>query len=457
MYAVVDLETTGSKPAKQRIIEVAIYIHNGKRVIEHFSSLVNPHRYIPPFIQAFTGITNAMVANAPDFADLSDTIARLTANRVFVAHNVRFDYAFLRHEFKRCGVAFDRRQLCTVRLSRAIYPGQPSYSLGKLCGNLGLPVHSRHRAEGDAAATVQLLEQMLAKGPESVINKHIKEEVKGIRLPPHLSRQQLDALPEDHGIYYLMGPNNEPLYIGRSKNIRERMLSHFSRDLRSARAQNLKNAIHDIKTEQTGNALIAGLWESRAIKTYMPPFNRAQRRKRFRYGLFENLGRDGIRTLEVRLINQEQKPLKQFQRRSAAEAYLVEIAEQQGLCLADANLQQSVFGSGSACNYPGNCEKCPKNRMTEAAYEAHLDAAMAPFRYPWSNFIVMGAGRHPEEVSLVAVQDQQYAGFGLIESPEISDPDWLLEQVKPGLEAADAFGIIQRYLRHASRKNILKF
>ena len=457
MYAVVDLETTGSKPARQRIIEVAIYVHNGKRVIEHFSSLVNPHRYIPPFIQAFTGITNGMVAEAPDFADLKETIAHLTEGRIFVAHNVRFDYAFLRHEFKRCGLAFHRQQLCTVRLSRSIYPGQPTYSLGKLCNNIGLPIHSRHRAEGDAAATVQLLEQMLKQGPDSVIQQHIQDEVKGIRLPPNFTWEKLNALPEDHGLYYLMNAKNQVIYIGKSKNIRQRILSHFSRDLRSSRAQNLKNAIHDIQTELAGNELIASLWESRAIKTYMPDFNKAQRRKNYRYGLFENLGSDGVRTLEVRLLNQEQKPLKQFQRRSSAEAYLVELAVQQGLCLKDANLQKNPFGCQLASDTSQCVVGCPKMEVSESGYEERLDTALRPFQYPMANFLIVGKGRHAEELSVVAVQDQAYQGFAFVENPEQPEPEWLLEKVSAGMETPDAFGIIQQYLRKAGKAELIPF
>ncbi len=457
MYAVVDLETTGSKPAKQRVIEVAIYIHNGKRVIEHFSSLVNPHRYIPPFIQAFTGITNAMVADAPDFDELKDTIAQLTEGRIFVAHNVRFDYAFLRHEFKRCGFSFHRQQLCTVRLSRSFYPGQPSYSLGKLCNNIGLPIHSRHRAEGDAAATVQLLERILKQGPDSVIQQHIQDEVKGIRLPPHFTWEKLNALPEDHGLYYLMNAKNQVIYIGKSKNIRQRVLSHFSRDLRSSRAQNLKNAIHDIQTELTGNELVASLWESRAIKTYMPDFNRAQRRKNYRYCLFENLGSDGVRTLEVRLLNQEQKPLKQFQRRSSAEAYLVELAIQHGLCLKDANLQKNPFGCQLASDESPCIVGCPKMAISESAYEERFDAALSIFQYPFANFLIVSKGRHPEELSVVAVQDQVYRGFAFIENPEDPEPEWLLEKVSAGMESADAFGIIQQYLKKAGKDAIIPF
>ena len=457
MYAVVDLETTGGKPARHRVIEVAIYIHNGKRVIEHFSSLVNPQRYIPPFIQAFTGITNAMVTEAPTFEELQDTIAALTKDRVFVAHNVRFDYAFLRQEFKRCGQAFHRQQLCTVRLSRAVFPGQRSYSLGKLCDQLTIPIQHRHRAEGDAAATVQLLERIFQEGPSSTIQQHIQDEMKGVRMPPQFSRAQLEALPEDHGVYYFMNRDNQVVYIGKSKNIRQRILSHFSRDLRSSRAQAMKEAVRDIQTVRTGNDLIASLWESRAIKTYMPDFNRAQRRKRYRYGLFENLGPDGTRTLEVRLLNHEQYPLKQFKRRSSAEAYLAELAMHYGLCLGHANLKQNPFGCQQVSCREDCPVGCPRLRTDGETYETALDQALQPFQYPYENFLIIGAGRHPEEISVVGVQDRVYQGFGFIEHPETEDPEVLMEQVSAGLEAADAYGLIMGHLNQKQCDRIMPF
>lgn len=457
MYAVVDLETTGSKPARNRIIEIAIYIHNGKRVIEHFSSLVNPHRYIPPFIQAFTGITNAMVEEAPDFEEIRDQVAALTRHRIFVAHNVRFDYGFLRQEFKRCGEVFHRQQLCTVRLSRSVFPGQRSYSLGKLCQQLEIPINHRHRAEGDAAATVQLLEQILKKSSESAIKQQIQDELKGVRLPANYSWEKLNALPEDHGVYYFLNAKNQVIYIGRSKQIRKRILSHFSRDLRSSRAQAMKNAVKDIQTQRTGNDLIASLLESRAIKTYMPEFNRAQRRKRYRYGLFENTGADGIRTLEVRLLNQQQNPLKQFTRRSSAEAYLAELAITYGLCLKHANLQQNPFGCHTAASKAECIMGCPLRDGDANNYEERLDKALQPFHYPYPNFLIIGQGRYEPEVSVVAIQDNCYQGFGFVESPETDDPEILQEQISKGLEETDAYQLIISYLRQNQNAKVITF
>ncbi len=163
MYAVVDIETTGSNYRFGQITEIAIIQHNGSCVTDSYSTLIKPDMDVPYFITDLTGITNEMLTNAPKFYEVAKKIVELTAGRIFVAHNVRFDYQFLREEFKRLGYNFYRKQLCTVKLSRKLIPGHPSYSLGKICSDLGIEINGRHRAAGDALATVKLFEILLEK------------------------------------------------------------------------------------------------------------------------------------------------------------------------------------------------------------------------------------------------------------------------------------------------------
>ncbi|RZK42719.1 MAG: 3'-5' exonuclease, partial [Hymenobacter sp.] len=171
MYAIIDLETTGGQPANDRITELAIYVHDGQQVVDSYTTLVNPGRSIPPFITQLTGITNDMVAAAPRFHEVARKVVEMTEGCVFVAHNVRFDYSFLKKEFADLGYNYSRKTLCTVRLSRSLIPGQPSYSLGKLCQSIGIPLNGRHRAAGDAEATAILFSRLLritqeAENPE---------------------------------------------------------------------------------------------------------------------------------------------------------------------------------------------------------------------------------------------------------------------------------------------------
>ncbi|MGA0559766.1 PolC-type DNA polymerase III [Larkinella sp. VNQ87] len=169
MFSIVDVETTGGIGGPTRLTEVAVFRYDGVEVVDSFHSLINPHCPIPPFIARMTGISDAMVQSAPDFADVAHEIDRVTEGAVFVAHNAPFDYGFLKKEFTWIGLPFERHRLCTVQLSRRIFPGLPSYSLGKLCRSLQIPVSNRHRAHGDAAATVQLFEQLLRHDQHGLI------------------------------------------------------------------------------------------------------------------------------------------------------------------------------------------------------------------------------------------------------------------------------------------------
>lgn len=163
MYAVVDIETSGGRAQVDKITEIAIYIHDGEKIVDEFSTLINPETYIPPFITRLTGINNDMVATAPKFYEVAKKIVLMTEGRLFVAHNAPFDYRFIQEEFKRLGYNYQRQTMCTVRMSRKIIPGMGSYSLGNLCQTLGITINNRHRAAGDALATAKLLELLIEK------------------------------------------------------------------------------------------------------------------------------------------------------------------------------------------------------------------------------------------------------------------------------------------------------
>jgi len=169
MYAVVDIETSGGRAQIDRITEIAIYIHDGEKIVEEFSTLINPETFIPPFITRLTGINNDMVATAPKFYEVAKKIVLMTEGRLFVAHNAPFDYRFIQEEFKRLGYNYQRQTMCTVRMSRKIIPGMGSYSLGNLCQTLGITINNRHRAAGDALATTKLLELLLLKTENKLI------------------------------------------------------------------------------------------------------------------------------------------------------------------------------------------------------------------------------------------------------------------------------------------------
>lgn len=268
MYAIIDIETTGLSPSAERIIEIAIFIHDGEKIIHEFTSLINPERRISANITQITGITNQMVSNAPKFWEIAKDIVILTEGKSFVAHNATFDFNFIRNEFKSLGYDYKRNRLCTVKLSRKILPGLKSYSLGKLCDQLNIKIEGRHRAAGDALATVKLFEHLLKTDPTLGMLNSSKFY--------HIDASVIKNLPEEPGVYYFYDHNGEVIYIGKSKNLRNRVFSHFSNE-KSDRTLKMIDEIHHISYELTGSELIALLLESDEIKTQKPKFNRRQR------------------------------------------------------------------------------------------------------------------------------------------------------------------------------------
>ncbi|MBK8584044.1 MAG: GIY-YIG nuclease family protein [Bacteroidetes bacterium] len=276
-FAIVDIETTGGNSIRNKITEIAIYIHDGEKIIDQFVSLVNPECPIAPFISNLTGITNEMVEDAPKFYEIAKDIVTLTDGAVFVAHNAQFDYGFIREEYKSLGYNYSRDYLCTVKLSRKVLPGFASYSLGNLCQNLGISIANRHRASGDALATVKLFEMILGRDPDQeIIKTFTKNDYLHLRFPVGFDHKILDNIPEKPGVYYFHNEDGTTVYVGKSNNIRKRVLSHFS-NKQSKKAIELRNSIKDISFEETGNELIALLLESEEIKKIQPVFNRMQK------------------------------------------------------------------------------------------------------------------------------------------------------------------------------------
>ena len=197
LYAVVDIETTGGYAAHHGITEIAILIYDGVQVINRYQTLINPHQSIPIYIQALTGIDNEMVSAAPDFRTVAAEIYTLLHDKVFVAHNVNFDYSFVKHHLDACGYTLNCKKLCTVRLSRKIFPGFSSYSLGKLCASLAVPLSNRHRADGDASATAIVLGMLIEKDTDGIILDTLKRSSKEQTLPPNLQKVEIDKLPDN--------------------------------------------------------------------------------------------------------------------------------------------------------------------------------------------------------------------------------------------------------------------
>jgi DNA polymerase-3 subunit epsilon len=282
--AFVDLETTGTRATVDRITEVGIVRVDddpagGAPRVERWSSLVDPGVPIPPAIQGLTGITDAMVRGAPTFASVARAVEERLEGCVFVAHNARFDYGFLKHEFARLSRPFKAKVLCTVRLSRRLFPEAPSHGLDAVIERHALAVEMRHRALGDAHALWEFVQALYASLPRDGIEAAVRRLLKIPSLPPQLPPDVLDAIPEQPGVYLFYGDNPLPLYIGKSRNLRERVAAHFTSDWASETDHRLSGEIRRIECETTAGELGALLREATLVKALLPAHNRTLRRK----------------------------------------------------------------------------------------------------------------------------------------------------------------------------------
>jgi len=304
LFAIVDIETTGGSAAQSAITEVAVLLHNGKEVEDRFSTLINPESIIPHYITALTGIDNAMVRNAPTFAEIAPTLFQLLQDRIFIAHNVNFDHSFLHYQFKQADLLFQPRKLCTVRYAKKLVPGLASYSLGNLCRSLGIPIEDRHRAAGDATATTLLFEHLLAIDEDK---KVLQEMTKGRNphsyLPMHVPAEVIENLPYSPGVYYFRDKKGKVVYVGKAVNLKFRVKSHFTNNAAGRRRQEMLRNIHSIEYTTCATELMAIVLESIEIKRLWPLYNRSQKRYEATYGLYSMQDRAG----RIRLLVDKKK------------------------------------------------------------------------------------------------------------------------------------------------------
>lgn len=456
MYAIIDTETTGGSPQKHKLTEIAIVIHDGQKIVKEFSSLINPECSIPYYITQITGITDEMVSDAPKFYEIAREIVEITENTIFVAHNVNFDYNFLRSEFSRLGYDFKRERLCTVRLSRKIIPGLPSYSLGNLCGELRIPINDRHRAKGDALATVKLLELLLERNGQLPTDHFSQVMKRNFVLNPKLETDIFDRLPESPGVYYFYNDQGELIYIGKSKNIRNRVMSHFSASS-SRKAFEMCSKTADIGYETTGNELIALLKESYEIKRHMPYYNRAQKRAGFQYGIYTATDEQGyIRFSLERTKDRSGPPIACFSRKADARQFLNSIIDKYALCQKLCGMYSS---SGACFHYEiGSCSGACTGIEHPEQYNVRALRAVRDCSFEYGNLIIIDQGRNAEEGSAVKLENGKYIGYGYFHRNYASGyPDTIAECIAKFPDNREIRNIIKQYLRNHAVEKLLVY
>lgn len=410
MYAIVDIETTGGNTRTDKITEIAIIITDGKYIQKRFSTLLNPECTIPDYITELTGITNLMVKSSPKFYEVAKDIVELTEDCIFVAHNASFDYNFIRSEFKRLGYDYNRECLCTVLLSRKLIPGLASYSLGKICMSLQIEIQNRHRAMGDAMATAQVFSSLLQLDFEkkTYFTKYPGLNIKGIH--PELDKKIFKTIPEEPGVYYFYNVQNDLLYIGKSKNIKKRILTHFN-NISSKRAIELKQNIVHIDYELTGSELIALLKESEEIKKLKPRYNRAQRRAMDRYGLYTYSDHEGYIRLSIDSNkNNGLVPLVSFTSKKSGQEFIRSLIDKYKLCLKLCGL----YETRGACFHHqiGLCQGACIGEESVKDYNKRLDKMINYYSFHDDSFIILDPGRDKDEKAVIKVLHGKYMGYG---------------------------------------------
>ena len=504
MYAIIDLETNGGQPAQDRITEIAIFIHDGEKVVDQFDTLLNPGRPIPFFITQLTGITDDMVREAPKFHEVARKVVEMTEGCVFVAHNVRFDYSFLKKEFGDLGYNYSRKTLCTVRLSRSLIPGQPSYSLGKLCQNIGIPLNGRHRAAGDAAATAILFDRLLkisqqeealtkpgtsaadtlaavdanapagrrpvvpsatdastaaTKQPSARKIKAVQEAIRTALLPPNITLEKVASLPQTAGVYYFHNEQGEVIYVGKSINIYKRIQQHFAVDYKSRKSIEFKNSISDITWELTGSELVALLYESHEIKRLKPLYNRAQRRSVFPAGIFLRTDENGYKHLYYGRADDhaESHPLIALGNQFKAKGFLFHKVAKFNLCQKLCDLYKT---NGSCFDYQVHrCKGACLGLEPPEEYNQRVEEAIESFTYQHGSFVVIGQGRRETEKTVVLVENGRYLGFGYVDTDTFSARKLadFKEVITRYNDNKDVQQIIRQYLRTKHKDKVKVF
>jgi DNA polymerase III subunit epsilon len=456
MYAIVDIETTGGYAEHHRITEIAIYHHNGIQITDSYHTLINPGRNIPHYITGLTGITGEMVGAAPSFKSVAEEVFRWLDGKVFVAHNAHFDYSFLRNEFEQAGLTWNSKKLCTVRLTRKIIPGLRSYSLGSIAASLGIVIENRHRAGGDASATVKIFDELLRRDNDCYIAKTLKRNSGETILPPNLPKEEFDRLPAKCGVYYFHDARGNIIYVGKAINIKKRIAGHFTGEAREWSRSKIRNEIHHISHELTGNELIALILESQEIRRLWPKYNQAQKFRLEEWGIFNYEDRNGYLRFSVNVVTRGSRPLIRFATKGDAWNYLWSKVREFKLCPKLSGLQ---IDKGLCFHYQtAECDGACMGVESVKKYNRKAERAMEAFRGIGESVAIIGKGRSMEEQSLVLVERGNYFGFGYFDKQaSIADLESARTYVRKSVETPTVQNLINSYLMNPRGSQVVIF
>lgn len=447
MYVILDIETTGGKFNEEGITEIAIHRFDGHKVVDKFISLVNPEKEIQPFVVKLTGINDKMLRTAPKFYEVAKRIVEITEDAVIVAHNAQFDYRILRTEFRRLGFNFERKTLCTVNLSKELIPDKESYSLGKLVRSLGIPVSDRHRANGDALATLQLFKLLLAKDlDKTIIKSVIKEGSMG-----ELSDRQInlvEQLPNDNGVYYMYDKDGDLIFLGRSSDIKKKVNKHFTGT--SNVAKKLQKQTRKVTFEKTGNELISTLKENEELRRVKPKYNSSLRKSLFSYGIFQKENENGYISLQIEKTTTTENAIGTFSSFISAKNFLHKITKEYNLCNKVNLISEAKTNCGNF--EEGNCNGACINKEESATYNARVQEAVARYSLVGKNILIKDKGREIGEYSAILIKDGEFKGYGYYNLNHQINNIHILESIITEMKSTpNTIHLILAYLRKSKR------
>ncbi|MDT7830686.1 exonuclease domain-containing protein [Pricia sp. S334] len=452
MYAILDIETTGGKYNEEGITEIAIHKFDGHQVVDQFISLVNPEKEIQPFVVKLTGINNKMLRSAPKFHEVAKRIVEITRDAVLVAHNAQFDYRILRTEFRRLGYNFERKTLCTVDLSKTLIPEADSHSLGKLVRSLGIAVSDRHRANGDALATLKLFKILLSKDTgKTILKETIRKEEHG-----ELSDRQLDiveSIPSETGVYYMHDKDGEIIFLGKSNNMKKRVNQHFTKN--GTPGRKLQKATKKVTYERTGSELVAQLKENEELRRNRPKFNRKGPTVNFSHGICTETDENGYFILKIKKISRKNGSFAAFNSAVAAENFIRRLSNEFGLChKLNGHIKPDLNGKGCGSDA---CAGACLQKESPKKYNQKVFQAIKKYSLGDKNIVIVDKGREVGEHSAILVKNGHFKGLGYYDLNHQINNTHILESIitpMTGNEVTEH--IIETYLRKGKASKILQ-
>ncbi len=444
MYAILDIETTGGKYNEEGITEIAIHRFDGHQVVDKFISLVNPEKEIQPFVVKLTGINSKMLRTAPKFHEVAKRIVEITEDTVLIAHNAQFDYRILRTEFRRLGYNFERKTLCTVELAQKLLPDSESYSLGKLVRSLGIAVSDRHRANGDALATLKLFKLLLDKDSDkNILKTVVKAETLG-----ELSPRQLDIVenvPSETGVYYMHDKDGEVIFLGKSSNMKKRVNQHFTKS--GNRARRLQKETKKVSFEKTGSELTAHLKEYFELKRIRPKYNQGLKSKLFSHAIYRTTNKLGYEKLNIGRSNEVyDNPITTLNSLQSARILLNQMCDEFALCDTVNGLSKT---EGSCKKYDkGKCYGACTGIEEPSEYNERVQGAVQKYSLNKKDIIIVDKGRSIGEYCAILIRKGLFEGFAFYDlNHQINNIHILESLITPMHGDANAKHIIETFLR----------